>query len=148
MQNNTLENLSQDEIVKAYGVFIGLINKVNKTNISVQKAMSDETLLRLFDETIKNTSKIVANHSLTKKSTKGRSYDLLNLPEIDERVLITIYNNPNSTRTELASISKISLCTLTGAVTRLIDNGVVFISGEKYNNTTQRSVQTLSVIGV
>ena len=80
------------------------------------------------------------------ESTKALSYEALNIPEKDNQVLIALTQNPQSSRSELAKITKLRLSTVTGAVRRLMDNNFIKVVGQQRDNETDRMVEILEVI--
>lgn len=146
----TLRNpLETEGMKKQFGVFVGLYNKTNDTSLSVKQAAMIDFLVKAFHANqnfIKQCHTRVADHELFKntKSTKLKSYSLLDIPKIDGEVLDYIENNPGESRYEIAAGLDIRLSTICGAVNRLSHNSFVYASGIKIDPETKRKVEAIS----
>lgn len=137
------------EFLTAYGIFVGFYNRVNNTSFSVKDALKEPTLMSFYTKVSQAAN--VVNQKVKqpeKKTTKRKAYDALNIPEIDNAVLQYIHNNQDSSRWEIAAGTGLRVSTVCGAVNRLVYNKFAFISGEKTDEETNRSVDTVGSLYV
>lgn len=152
--NTTIEmvNLEQNEkMAKEFGIFVGLYNRTNETNLSVKQAAMIDAMVTLFMRTqyvLSSAHKVVASNPNFKDrtSTKLKSYSMLDIPKVDGEVLDYIKANPALSRYEIAEGLNIRLSTICGAVNRLAFNNFVFPSGIKVDQETKRKVEAISAI--
>lgn len=141
---------TQNKPSKAFGVFVGLYNKLNETEISVKKAWKDP----LFQTLFMNAELTLLQHSVKNNpryqhlsSTKFKSYSLLDIPKVDNQVYQFLLKNPDLSRAEISDFTGIRLQTVCGAINRLMHNQLVIVIGEKRDIETEREVQTLRAVG-
>lgn len=80
------------------------------------------------------------------ESTKSRSYSLLDIPEVDAKVLKFIKTHPRMSRFEVSVQAQVKLQTVCGAVHRLISSSLVRVTGEKLDTRSNRHVEVLEAI--
>lgn len=138
--------LTQD-FLKQFGVFVGFYNKVNNTSFTVKQALQNETLMGFYGKVAQATQLVNGRiGGPTKKSTKREAYDRLNVPELDSHVLEYINNNQDRSRQEIAKDMSLPINTVCGAVKRLIDAKMIFVSKVGTNPDSNRSVELLGSV--
>jgi hypothetical protein len=129
---------------KSFGVYVGLINSLRGYDISVKQALQDPNMVAMFnvfhDISLLPDFQITAASSV---STKRASLNKVNVNKVDRMVLEAIQAHPDSTRAELVEYVGRSLQTITGAVNRLINKKLVYVSGKKFDSITSRDVGSL-----
>lgn len=151
-QNNTItlhDPLSNENMKKQFGIFVGLYNRTNDTSLSVKQAAMIEDLVKTFNMSIHLLSRahtVVSKDSnfKSKTSTKMKSYSLLDIPKVDGEVLEYIQNNPGESRMDIANGMGIRMSTVCGAIYRLSHNSFVYISGVKIDSETKRKVEVIT----
>ncbi len=139
---------STKDYKKEFSRFLSLYNVLNNTEISLSQGLKSDELQVLFERTKNVTQK---SHEIFvqkptfkhKGSTKVKSYDLLDIPKIDEEVLEYVKANPKKSRADISDSLSIRLQTVCGACNRLISNGYIFVSGQKIDPLTRRHVEVL-----
>lgn len=139
---------------KAFGVFVGLYNKLNDTNLSVKQAATIDSLVKTFNASqqfLKEAHTNVVSKQFDcgvpdSGSTKFKSYSLLDMPNVDKKVYDIIVKNPGLSRYEITGRLSNRLSTICGAVNRLTNNGFVRATGTKIDEETQRQVETLATV--
>ena len=144
---NTVYSLLPEDSTKTFGVFVGMFNKTAGTELTVKQAHQVDTLVQLYEgikEAIAELKYDLSEEiSHTTKSTKRKSFDALNIPELDQDVLITIYNWPGASRNQVAKKLGRRLSSICGAVNRLMEARIVFTKGTVHDEETNRDVEAL-----
>lgn len=150
--SNVIELARTDSIFrKQFGVFVGMYNKVNGTKLSVKQALKLPVLISLFETTAKA---ITVTHdvftgqqaaSMPGESTRLRSYKKTDIGHLQQVVLDHVQANPDCTRREISNATGVYLNSTTARVRELIDDGLVYVSGEKHDHETDRDVETLRI---
>lgn len=132
---------------KAFGRFVGMINLMNNTKISVKDALKDDSLVGLYNKIHSISSKF--NKPLTKSSTSRRALDKLThegkLGEYQLLVLNAIRDHGKITRIELSETLNLPINTICARVNELLKMNKIYVSGEKFNHRSNRDVECLSV---
>lgn len=110
---------------------------------------ADQAIEQLLDGTIGG----MATKPNVKRAVRARRTSRLSLDEfmatkagsVDALVLETIQNNPDISRSELAAVLSIRLCTICGSVRRLYNQDLIRVSGVKEDKESNRKVETLEV---
>lgn len=137
------EQKDNNEFLKQFGIFTGFYNKVNNTNLTVKQALTSNDMRDLFQSFAEATAKIKINKN---ESTKYRSYSLLNIPEVDKEVLQYVKSNNNKSRADIAAATGLRLSTVCGAISRLVNNKMLEVSGTKRDPKSNRNVETLKIV--
>jgi uncharacterized membrane protein len=134
---------------KAYGIFVGLFNKENNTEISVKAALQMPEMIELFKaigqacQGVKSqlTSSI---EKVQSKTTRRRSLNETDLSKVDLQVLQLIRQNSGKSRAEIAGSLKRRISTICASASRLNKAGLIYASGEILDLETNRTVEVLS----
>lgn len=138
----------QAQFRKAFGIFVGVFNEVNGTSHSVEYALKQIHMLNLFKnlkEAAQEVNKYVKPN--TKASTKRKSYDALNIPNLDNKVFEFIKENPRKSRAAISEDLEMRLQTVCGCVNRLIKAKLIYASGTTRDRETGKEVEVLSAQG-
>lgn len=135
---------------KAFGRFVGMLNMMNDTKISVKDALKDDSLVALYNKihaiSADFTKSILAK---SKTSTSRRALNKLvdegKLGEYQLLVYKAIRNHGKITRVELSEQLNMPINTVCARVNELLKMNKIFVSGEKYNHHTNRDIECLSV---
>lgn len=153
MKDIELHSPETKELSKAFGIFVGLYNKINNTNFSVKAASTEPSLILAFDYSQKMLTKTHnylsdnnPNYSNV-RSTKIKSYTLLDIPKNDRKIYNYIKENSNQSRVDIAYGLGIRVSTVCGAVNRLLHNALVHVTGIKIDPETNKKAETISSIG-
>lgn len=132
---------------KAFGIYVGLMNKLTNSNIAVKDALKNPAMVGLFTKLNSISTKFVGNIEST--STRRRSLNKLRednkLGEYQLLVYKAIRDTKKITRQELAEHLNMPINTVCARVRELIDMNKVYVSGETFNEQTKRYVECLSV---
>lgn len=142
--NNQVDAM-QAEFRKQFGIFVGFFNRANNTDMSVKDALQQPIMLELYNaigQACNNVKTSIPPSALT--STKRKSLNKLNVCEIDTQVLNYIKANPNVSRAHIAAQLDRRISTICGAATRLLKQGLIYVSGETFDAETSRQVEALS----
>lgn len=143
-----------EDFLKKFGIFVGLYNKLNSTALSVENALYDNDIVaqfRIVSGLMQNNVKSPKTASTgikRPKSTKLLSYEQFQL-ENGTRAEHSIYKllkkqNQGLSRTEIAKKLSIRVSTVCGAISRMMEAGLVTVTGIKIDEETNRKVELLS----
>lgn len=169
MYREEAKRFTQDFLAK-FGIFVGLYNRLNGTNLSVEQALWTTDMVDLFSavsqdirdgfngnppSSPKGISVVGVSQPNSKKkingkpkSTKRLSYEQFQV-ENGTSVAHLIYKHlkkedaPKS-RTEIARELNLRLSTVCGAVFQMIDAGLVYVSGRIIDQDSNREVETVT----
>lgn len=146
MNQNTQE---QEQYLKRFGVFVGLFNRATGNGLNVKDALKSAEMISLFEKTCTqfNEVKDIAERVPKKQpSTKRRSLDKTDVSHLQKKVLAYLKANPKSSRRDIENGTGMFLQSVLGRVSELLDKKLIYVSGEKLDNLTNREVEVLSAV--
>lgn len=146
MNQNTQE---QEQYLKRFGVFVGLFNRATGNGLNVKDALKSAEMVELFEKTCAqfNEVKDIAERVPKKQpSTKRRSLDKTDISHLQKKVLAYLKANPKSSRRDIENGTGMFLQSVLGRVSELLDKKLIYVSGEKLDNLTNREVEVLSAV--
>lgn len=142
------------ETTPAFGVFVGLYNKINNTSFSVKSALADSELVELFKATTQslktNTTTDSSKSQAKSSSTKKLSYDAFQnshgttVAHLIYKLLKT--SKKPMSRTEIAQELNIRISTVCGQVYKLMEAGLCKVAGTKIDSESEMKVETLTFL--
>lgn len=128
---------------KQFGISVGFYNRVNGTNFTVKQALSIPALVR-FAEIMEceamNTVQQPDSTPPPSVSTKRRSLDTTNTCQKDYEMLELVVANPDLSRAQLEVLSHRTSGAVCASLNRLVNQGRVFVAGEKKDIFTRKMV--------
>lgn len=135
---------------KRFGIWLGHYNKTTNQNWSVKGAIKNNNMTSLFKQVEQcyhnNAPKLVPPQS--SQSTKRASLNATDLDKVNTEVMKVIKLNSHRklSRNDLVKLTTFRLSTICGSVKRLIDSRLLFVTGEKFDTETNRTVETVGTI--
>lgn len=104
-----------------------------------------QTVLEAFAKGQFTRRAVVYKRAVKKNATKRKSFEeTLCSNTAISKVYDAIWQNPSSSRSEIANICGLRLSTVCGAVNRLYKQDLIRVCGTKFDNNSLREVETLS----
>jgi|GEM_PF-5255462 len=134
---------------KAFGVFVGFINKSSEGKMSVKEALLNPILIKLFE---KNQEIIVSLEKRKKiktgpKTTKTLSHAQVNKSKSYRKIieLLTLRNKPMG-RYEMAMELGARASSVSGRVCEMIQAGFLEVCGTALDHETNRYVELVRIV--
>lgn len=145
---NKINNLKiTTQYRRQFGIWVGLYNNLTQSKWSVQAALDNPTMRKMFEQTANGLTKKYqrASEMLVPTTTSRLSYEALagDLDGLDDKVYKFIKKNPGLCRSEINRRLKMKIQTLSGCVTRLKHLGLVRVLEIGFDHETNRSVELL-----